>query len=252
MEFVSNMTFTDNEFNKWKETVMLNGMSLPSTKELEVLERRIQKALTDRLEDKDINHMIKEKERFMVNPRNYAMYKSRLTKDRDNAIQAGDQAMTAELNKRVEELDRQRSSKISSIALINDKNRKRNIEQAEKGIREEMARKLIEGEVHDPFTRRKTQPKIAQIKKDGPAVNPLVVEATKEKESTEAAKEKEKKEEEEKKENKPLDDLFSAHNFDVEIDLNVASPNNATNVNLKPVVHAKKDNGPKKSLNLAD
>ena len=29
---------------------------------------------------------------------------------------------------------------------------------------------------------------------------------------------------------------FSAHNFDVDIDLNVASPNNATNVNLKPVV----------------
>ena len=47
-----------------------------------------------------------------------------------------------------------------------------------------------------------------QIKKDGPAVNPLVVEAAKEKESTEAAKEKEKKDEEEKKENKPLDDLF--------------------------------------------
>ena len=47
-----------------------------------------------------------------------------------------------------------------------------------------------------------------QIKKDGPAVNPLVVEASKEKESTEAAKEKEKKDEEEKKENKPLDDLF--------------------------------------------
>ena len=47
-----------------------------------------------------------------------------------------------------------------------------------------------------------------QIKKDGPAVNPLVVEAAKEKESVEAAKEKEKKDEEEKKENKPLDDLF--------------------------------------------
>ena len=43
-----------------------------------------------------------------------------------------------------------------------------------------------------------------QIKKDGPAVNPLVVEAAKEKESMEAAKEKEKKDEEEKKENKPL------------------------------------------------
>merc|ERR1712130_1080377 len=146
-----------------------------------------------------------------------------------------------------EELDRQRSSKISSIALINDKNRKRNIERAEKGIREEMARKLIEGEVHDPFTRRKTQPKIAQVKKDAPTVvNPVAVEASKEEETKE-------KDKEEKKENKPLiDDLFSSHNFDIDIDLNVASPNNASNVNVKPVVHAKKDNGPKKSLNLAD
>jgi len=115
-----------------------------------------------------------------------------------------------------------------------------------------MARKLVEGEVHDPFTRRKTQPKIAQVKKEAPAVvNPVAVEASKDEEATK--KEKDIKDEEEKKENKPLiDDLFSSHNFDVDIDLNVASPNNATNVNVKPVVHAKKDNGPKKSLNLAD
>merc|ERR1719178_529708 len=143
------------------------------------------------------------------------MYKSRLTKDRDNALQAGDTAVTEELNRklealeeRAEELDRQRSSKISSIALINDKNRKRNIERAEQGIREEMARKLVEGEVHDPFTRRKTQPKIAQVKKEAPAVvNPVAVEASKDEEATK--KEKDIKDEEEKKENRPLiDDLF--------------------------------------------
>ena len=67
--------------------MMTNGMSLPSTKELEATERKISKALTDRMGDKDINHMIKEKERFMTNPKNYAMYKSRLIKDRDNALQ---------------------------------------------------------------------------------------------------------------------------------------------------------------------
>merc|ERR1719470_532757 len=119
----------------------------------EQLNRKAQKeekqgAMVRKLGDKDINHMIKEKERFMVNPRNYAMYKSRLIKDRDNAVQAGDETLTEELNsklaaieERAEELDKARSSKISSIALINDKNRKRNIERAEMGIREEMARK---------------------------------------------------------------------------------------------------------------
>jgi len=264
MEFVSNNTFTDSEFDKWKETVMLAGMALPSTKELEGLEKRIARALVERLGDKDINNMIKEKERFMVNPRNYAMHKSRLARDRDNALQAGDTVVTEELNRklealeeRAEELDRQRSSKISSIALINDKNRKRNIERAEQGIREEMARKLIEGEVHDPFTRRKTKPSMTKTKDSEMTTERLLQLEEEKAQEPEKLKEKEKekeklKEEEEKKENKPLDDLFSAHNFDITIDLDVTSPNNAANVSLKPVVHAKASNGPKKSLNLAD
>ena len=127
---------------------------MPTTKEMQIREKQIAEAMVRQLGDKDINHMIKEKERFMVNPRNYAMYKSRLIKDRDNAVQVGDETLTEELNtklaaieERAEELDKARSSKISSIALINDKNRRRNIERAEIGIREEMARKKREGEV---------------------------------------------------------------------------------------------------------
>merc|ERR1719461_2837185 len=147
---------------------MLQGMSLPTTKEMDMREKQILEAMTRKLGDKDINHIIKEKERFMVNPRNYAMYKSRLIKERDNAMQVGNEELAEELNsklmaieERAEELDKARSSTISSIALINDKNRKKNIERAEQGIREEMARKKREGEVNDPFTRRKTAPVLA-------------------------------------------------------------------------------------------
>lgn len=266
MEFVSNNTFTDSEFEKWRETVMLAGMSLPSTKELEATEKKIQKALIERLGDKDINHMVKEKERFQLNPKNYAMFKGRLIRDRDNALQEGNEELTTQLNdklaateERAEELDRQRSSKISSIALINDKNRKRNIERAEKGIREEIARKKLEGEKNDPFTRRKTKPVIAMVTKDDEeemtSERLAQLEAEKAKKAAaeaEAAKAK-AKEEEAKKENKPLgDDLFSAHNFDISIDLDVSSPNNTANVSLKPVAHVRNDTGPRKSLNLAD
>ena len=155
LEFVSNNTFTDMEFDKWKETVMTGGMAMPTTKEMEIREKQIADVMIRKLGDKDINHMIKEKERFMVNPRNHAMYKSRLIKDRDNVVQASDEALTEELNDkladiegRAEKLDKARRSKLSSIALINDKNRKRNIERAEKGIREEIARKKKEGEVN--------------------------------------------------------------------------------------------------------
>eukprot|EP00090_Calanus_glacialis_P047116 TRINITY_DN9579_c0_g1_i1.p1 TRINITY_DN9579_c0_g1~~TRINITY_DN9579_c0_g1_i1.p1 ORF type:complete len:656 (-),score=273.09 TRINITY_DN9579_c0_g1_i1:250-2217(-) len=267
LEFVSNNTFTDLEFEKWKETVMTGGLTMPTTKEMQIREKQIAEAMVRQLGDKDINHMIKEKERFMVNPRNYAMYKSRLIKDRDNAVQVGDETLTEELNtklaaieERAEELDKARSSKISSIALINDKNRRRNIERAEIGIREEMARKKREGEVNDPFTRRKTAPVLATsvLKKKGiPQIITsefLAEYSKKQKEEGETSKDNpvtEKKDENDSKKD-PVDDLFNAHDFDITIDLGVSGQNSAANVNLKPVTNIKPSTGPKKSLNLAD
>lgn len=44
-----------------------------------------------------------------------------------------------ELEQRASELDMVRTSTITSIAYINDRNRRRNIEEAEKAIREEHA-----------------------------------------------------------------------------------------------------------------
>merc|ERR1739848_845484 len=109
------------------------------------------------------------------------MFKSRLIKERDIALQTGHEDNADKLSKRIDEiearaekLDANRTQKISSIALINDKNRRQNIERAEAGIRQEMERKKREGEVNDPFTRRKTQPVLATAvlrKKDSvPAV----------------------------------------------------------------------------------
>ena len=60
-----------------------------------------------------------------------------------------------------------------------------------------------------------------------------------------------KKEEDDSKKD-PVDDLFSAHDFDITIDLGVSGQNSAANVNLKPVTNIKPSTGPKKSLNLAD
>ncbi len=67
------------------------------------------------------------------------------------------------------------------------------------------------------------------------------------------AKEDKSKLKEEKKENEPTSaDLFSAHDFDIKIDLGEGTPNSALKLNLTPVGSLKPDNGPKKSLNLAD
>ena len=66
-------------------------------------------------------------------------------------------------------------------------------------------------------------------------------------------KENVKKEEAEVKvEKEAAEDLFSAHDFDITIDLDVSGNSSASNVNLKPVSSTKQSSGPKKSLNLAD
>ena len=89
--------------------------------------------------------IIKEKEKFKLTPRNYAMKKAQLMKDRDMAMSRNEDAIVRELNtqiaeleERASQLDKQRTSSISSISYINDRNRKRNVEQAEKAIIEEL------------------------------------------------------------------------------------------------------------------
>lgn len=88
---------------------------------------------------------IREKDRFKQKTYNYAMKKTQFMKDRDAAICRGDEDSAreynqkiAELEERAMELDKMRTSTISSISYINDRNRKRNVEEAEKAIMEEL------------------------------------------------------------------------------------------------------------------
>lgn len=64
-----------------------------------------------------------------------------------------------ELEERAEELDKLRTSTISSISYINDRNRKKNVEEAEKAIMEEL-RANKGKKIDDPFTRRSTKPRM--------------------------------------------------------------------------------------------
>lgn len=73
------------------------------------------------------------------------MKKTQLMKERDSAICRGDEdearvldKKIAELEERASELDKMRTSTISSISYINDRNRKRNVEQAERAIMDEV------------------------------------------------------------------------------------------------------------------
>ncbi|KAJ3629729.1 hypothetical protein MTP99_014100 [Tenebrio molitor] len=250
LEFVSNQEFTDNEYHKWIEASTAAGNALPTKEHVEQKQADIKEALNYEFNEQDIERIIREKERFKPNPHNYAMRKTQLMKERDSALARGDEELTRELGQklsdleeRASELDKLRTSTISSISYINDRNRKRNVEEAEKAIMAEI--KANKGKkIDDPFTRRSTKPRM-NFKAAPEEKMEMVVETKPEKVTIEV--------ENPKVPAQPAqvtqDDLFSAHDFDIKIDLDVPLPVASVNVTPKTVT---KDLAPRRSLNLQD
>merc|ERR1719490_224718 len=160
-QFISNQPFTETEFQKWRQTCEVEHVEMPSNQIVAEKEAAIQKALQYRFSSFDVDKILASKEKFSKHPHNYAMTKTKLLKEKGQAEDEGN----TELKERAEELDkRNHSGSISTISLINDRNRKDNISRAEKSIITEARRVKLEGHVDDPFTRRKTVPKIATAK----------------------------------------------------------------------------------------
>jgi len=57
LEFVSNQGFTDSEFSKWRETMMLSGLNLPSVYELEKKMADIKFAMNYSFKESDIEEV---------------------------------------------------------------------------------------------------------------------------------------------------------------------------------------------------
>ncbi len=142
------------------------------------------------------------------------------------------------MEQRANELDKKRSSNLTLISYINDRNRKKNVEEAEKAIKEEMrASKGVK--YSDPFTRRSTKPTMAF--KASRSDDPIIM-------APEPPKIHYKQKETSKDEGNSSD-VYSLHNFD--IDLDVALPINNVQVLPKPMEKVQ-TSGPKRSLNLQD
>ncbi|KAK9294084.1 hypothetical protein QLX08_011178 [Tetragonisca angustula] len=257
LEFVSNQEFTESEFFKWKETCALQGISMPTFEEVEQKLKDIKEALVYEFKEEDIEKIVREKERFKQNPYNYAMKKAQLMRERDAANCRGDDETASRLNQelseleeRASELDKMRTATISSISYINDRNRKKNVEEAEKAIMEEI--KANKGKkVDDPFTRRSTKPRMVFKPEDEEVSSTVPVNDKASPQQTEAVAVCEKENGQETKKKQSTEDLFNAHDFDITIDLEVPIPNNPVSVLPKPISNIK-DTGPRRSLNLED
>ncbi|KAJ8924951.1 hypothetical protein NQ315_001116 [Exocentrus adspersus] len=258
LEFISNQEFTEGEYQKWIEANAAAGYELPNKAKIEQKQADIKEAISYEFNEQDVERIIKEKQRFKSNPFNYAMRKTQLMKERDTALSRGDEELARELaqkltdlEERASELDKLRTSTISSISYINDRNRKKNVEEAEKAIMAEF-RANKGKKIDDPFTRRSTKPRM-NFRAGEKEAREVAASTTVPVQERKVAEVPVQKEAAVKKIVAPAqvsqDDLFSAHDFDIKIDLEVPLPATPVNVVPKSVT---KDLAPKRSLNLQD
>lgn len=166
LEFISNQDFSESEFEKWKEMCVKNDVSMPTIDAVNQKAKDIKDGLTFEYNDVDVEKMVESKAKFRSYPTNYAMKKTMLMKERDAAQLRGEDVLARDLSEQIHELDeranmldKRRTTSISLISYINDRNRKRNILDAEKAIMEEIrANKGLR--IEDPFTRRTTAPRM--------------------------------------------------------------------------------------------
>uniref|UniRef100_H2M141 RNA polymerase-associated protein RTF1 homolog n=1 Tax=Oryzias latipes TaxID=8090 RepID=H2M141_ORYLA len=262
LEFVSNQEFTESEFMKWKEAMIIAGMQVPTLDEITKKEQSIKEAVNYKFNDKDIEDIVKEKDRFRRAPPNYAMKKTQLLKDKAMAEENGDgekvkviQDELNELEERAEALDRQRTKNISAISYINQRNRSWNIVESEKALVAEGQN--AKNQQMDPFTRRQCKPTMVSNARD-PSVHAAILAHLNQKYGSGSGPDPSKHGSINFRRTKDFDpttdlseDLFKVHDFDVKIDLqvpNAEAKSLSVSSNALPV----KDGAPRRSLNLED
>lgn len=275
LEFVSNSPFSESEYNKWVEDCAAHGTDMLMMEQIARREKDIKGLVYYQYTSEDIDKMIEEKARFNRNPTNFAVAKTLLMKEKDMALEKGEDALVEELNEKLSELedkanslDKRRSATISSISYINERNRKDNVDKAERAILAEIAARKG-GVDDDPFTRVKCRPTISTKFSKNQEVNSsealVQIEEDKKKKEADDKKKAVELEKEKEKSSKKKDDerkkfqsecLFAAHDFDVKIDLDVSmpvssplAPKTVSNItaNGSPM-----NSAPRRSLNLEE
>ncbi|XP_063729360.1 RNA polymerase-associated protein RTF1 homolog [Symsagittifera roscoffensis] len=172
LEFISNQPISDTEFTKWYSDMQANNQPLPQIDDVLKKQRQLLSYANHSYTEQDVDAIVQEKSRFRNNPRNYAMKKTGLMKDKLEAEVEGDierlskvQNDLNELEERAEMLDKQRTKNISAVTYINNRNKMHNLKQAEIAMQNEF--REMRSKAEDPFTRRKSRPTLVTKAREG-------------------------------------------------------------------------------------
>ncbi|KAJ3371674.1 RNA polymerase-associated protein rtf1 [Allomyces arbusculus] len=103
-DVVSNSPFTEAEFNRWKITCEHEGVDLPTQDFAADKAAALAKASAHVFSDKEIGDMIKQKRELAAAPRNLALEKADLLRQRTVALSAGNHDEVARLNDQLESI----------------------------------------------------------------------------------------------------------------------------------------------------
>lgn len=278
LEYISNTDFAANEFTEWKEKLEAEKIDLPKKSMIVSKQNDLAMAVNYQYTESELDSMLKEKAKFSKNPSNYAMKKTQLLKEKEHAEQMNDyveaeriQKRLNEIEERAKELDKQRTHTIAAISFINERNRLRNIQEAEKAILAEAEKERASG-TDDPFKRRKCAPQLFTLKNqknqaqtDGNGTNGSensVVDAANPKSNTFSDSKSNSlistKDKGNSSPNRVDDgDLFNAHNFEIQLDFDIqtstlppTAPVNSTNGSVN--LNVSSSSNSRRSLNLEE
>ncbi|KAH7730664.1 Plus-3 domain containing protein [Aphelenchoides avenae] len=246
LEFVSNSDFTDSEFERWIKNMNDNNVLLPTMDQIVKKETDIRNAQEHKFTEADIDFMVKEKAKFSKAPTNFAVRKGELVKEKEYAEQIGDlqrvqmlQQEIDDLDARTNNLDRQRAGALSGVAWINQRNRER-MKQSflTNGVVFEES-----GSKDDPFTRKSSRMRVVsgvakkneatgsqEVTPASAAVSKPIIKST----STPNFGKSETPGGPSKSGLPSLDDLFSAHNVDIDIPIQLHATPKAPLSSIEP------------------
>ncbi|KAK3743020.1 hypothetical protein QZH41_009282 [Actinostola sp. cb2023] len=256
LEFVSNQRITETEFQRWKEEVMIcdeHSIPLPTLDDIGRKESDIKNAINYMYNEEDIEKIVSEKKKFRKSPFNYAIQKNQLSRTKEIAEQTGDHETADKirlelesLEERAQILDKQRTKGLSAISYINERNRKRNIIEAEKAAAAKVSATMDDESATPPppedINSQGTEtPKITRTMEQlTPAQGALDTPCN----TTETPMADAK--------TTHSEDLFSAHNFDITINLNFPLPETRATTIVTQTPNIDRDGTPRRSLNLED
>ncbi|KAJ6253248.1 RNA polymerase-associated protein rtf1 [Anaeramoeba flamelloides] len=231
--FVSNQTYSNEEFEKWKQQMKGDRKTLPTKYKLEKYRNKLESAKTHQYTENEINEMIKKKKDLGNVKRNYGVQILQLKYKQDREKTLGNKQKVKEIQKKIHKLekkkDEQRSvlqsgSNLDLLEQINQRNYIKNIEEGDQILKK--IRLNNENEDEDDLDAFK---KIATVPRQ---ISVVEIDYKKEEE-----KERKKKEEMEKKKKQKqdlkrkrklnkktgLNILEQAHDFELDLELDMDS-----------------------------